>query len=259
MLVSGGRRWREAVRFAPGLGSVVAAGVIAMVGCGSRTSMLDLEGYELAGGSSGGSSTTGGKPAGTAGTMLTPGAGAPSSPTATQCAQYCSGYAKTCAKALKGQDCLRVCENEIDGFGPKCQVLGINAIKCLAPFFQLGNGSSCDAATNNGLAQCGADLANFKSCETGTPIPTPTPTPTVDPTTCPSMTNVSPNSCEGAFACADGLYRTVCDQSYDAVSTHCFCYHNDTGWMGEVATRDYGVACYLAASQCPTGGPGGLK
>lgn len=269
MLVSGGWRWRERLRIAPGVGCAVVAGVIAMMGCGGRTSMLELEGYELGGSSFGGSSVTGGRATGTAGTTSTAGttpiptAGAPSTATMSQCAQYCSGYAKTCAKDLKGQDCQRVCQAEIDGFGAKCQMLGLAAIKCLTPFFQPGNGS-CEAATSRGLAQCGTALANFKTCETGKPTPTPTPTPTPapqDPTTCPNMGAISPGSCDMSFACADGLYRTTCDQAFDGGSTHCFCYHDNTGWMGTVPTRDYSVACYLAASQCPvaTGGTGGFQ
>jgi hypothetical protein len=247
MLVSGGRRWRGGVRLAPAMGCVIAAGMIAMMGCGGRTSMLDTEGYELGGSVGvGGSFTSGGKATGTAGTMLLPSAGRPSSPTTDQCAQYCGGYAKTCAKELKGQDCQRVCQTEIDGFGATCQVLGIAAIQCLTPFFQPGSGS-CEAATSRGLVQCGSYLTNFKSCETGTPTPTPTPT---DPTNCPNMGGISPNSCDVVFACAGGTYQTNCSVSPDRAGAHCYCYHGDVGWMGDVPTSDSSVACYLAASQC---------
>lgn len=252
MLVSGGWRRRGGVRLAPAVACVIAAGMIAMMGCGGRTSMLDAEAYELGGSGFGGSFTSGGKATGTAGTLLLPSAGRPSNPTTDQCAQYCSGYAKTCAKDLKGQDCQQVCQTEIDGFGAKCQVLGITAIKCLTPFFQPGNGS-CEAATSRGLAQCGSELADFKSCETGMPIPIPTPTPTpTDPTTCPNMGGISPSSCDVVFACAQGTYRTSCSVSPNGIAAHCYCYHDDTGWMGEVPTSDSSVACYLAASHCPT-------
>jgi hypothetical protein len=258
MLVSGG--WRGRVRLASALGGLIATGMIAMMGCGGRTSMLDAEAYELGGSGFGGSFTSGGKATGTAGTLLLPSAGRPGNPTMDQCALYCNGYAKTCASELKGQDCQRVCQAEIDGFGAKCQVLGITAIECLTPFFQPGNGS-CETATTRGLALCGDQLADFKSCETGTPTPNPNPNPTptpVDRTTCPNMGGISPGSCDVVFACLEGTYRTSCSVSPDGRGAHCFCYAADTGWMGEVPTSDSSVACYLAVSQCPASAADGM-
>jgi hypothetical protein len=244
------------------VGCAVVAGMIAVMGCGGRTSMLELEGYELAGASAGGSSSIAGTATATAGTQPIPSAGAPSTPTTTQCAQYCSGYAKTCALELKGQDCQQVCQAEIDAFGAKCQSLGLSALQCLTPFFRPGIGS-CDAATNLGLARCGTELANFKSCETGMPLPTPTPTPVpnptptpmptpnTDPATCASMGSITPNSCDLVFGCAQGTYRASCGTSADGAYTQCYCFGNDGSFMSQMPVTDYGVACYVAVSQCP--------
>jgi hypothetical protein len=225
---------------------VAAAGVMATTGCGSRTSMLELEGYELGGASFGGSLATGGKATGTAGTL--PSAGGPSTPSTDRCAQYCNGYAKTCANELKG-DCQGLCQAEIDGFGAKCQVLGISALECLTPFFQPGNGS-CDAATKRGLAQCGRAVANFTTCKPSAPTPTPMPD-FMDPATCPSRGGVSPGACKMEFGCLQGIYQTSCSLAPDGASAHCYCHHDDTGWMGGVGTTDFSLACVLAASQCP--------
>jgi len=233
-----------------------------VMGCGGRTSMLELEGYELAGASSGGSSSTAGKATGTAGAQPIPSAGAPSTATTTECARYCSGYAKTCAQELKGQDCQQVCQAEIDGSGETCPLLGIWAIKCLTPFFQPGNGS-CETATKRGLAQCGSELANFKSCDTGMPLPTPTPmptpnpaptpmpTPNTDPATCANMGSITPNSCDLVFGCAQGTYRASCGTSADGAFTQCYCFGNDGSVMSQMPVTDYAVACYVAVSQCP--------
>jgi hypothetical protein len=210
--------------------------------------MLELEGYEVGGSSFGGSfTTTGGKAMGTAGTPLLPSAGRPSTPTIDQCAQYCSGYAKTCAQELNGRDCERVCEAEMDGFGAKCQVLGLSAIQCLTPFFRPGSGS-CDAATRRGLAGCGSALANFKACETNTPTPMLDP---ADPSTCPSMGGISPASCDVTFACSRRVYRTGCSLSTDRARAHCFCDAGDSGFAGDIETNDLSLACALAALQCP--------
>jgi hypothetical protein len=232
---------------------VVAVGILAMMGCGSRTSMLELEGYELGGSSFGGSFTTGGQAMGTAGTLLVPAAGAPSTPTTDPCAQYCSGYAKTCANELKGRDCRAVCQAEIDGSG-SCQVLGISAIQCLTPFFQPGNGS-CEAATSRGLAQCGNALANFKTCTTGAPMLTPPPPPDLtDPTTCPSMGVTSPGSCDIVFACSRSTYHVSCSLNPDIGGAHCYCSYDDLLWMDNVRTTDSALACVLAVSQCSADG-----
>jgi hypothetical protein len=201
----------------------------------------------------GNSSATAGRPTGTAGTQAS--AGAPSTPTTTQCAAYCSGYAATCAKELKGQDCQLVCQAEIDGYGPKCQKLGLAAIKCLTPFFK-GGGGDCDTTTSKGLTQCGNKLADFKNCETGgapvpTPTPTPTPTPGFDPATCPNMGGVSPNSCNAVFACAQGNYETSCFPTPDGKATHCYCLHNGVNIMGDMPPTDFAKACYIAAQWCP--------
>jgi hypothetical protein len=254
-----GRPWRAG--FAPGIGCAVAAGMIAVMGCGGRTSMLELEGYELAGASSGGSSPTGGKATGTAGAQPIPSAGAPSTPTTTQCAQYCSGYAKACAKELKGQDCQQVCEAEMDAFGAKCQSLGLSALQCLTPFFE-PRGGTCETATNISLALCATELTNFKSCQTGMPLPTPTPTPVpnpkptpptpnADPATCASMGSITPNSCDLVFGCAQGTYRASCGTSADGAFTRCYCFSDDGSFMSEMPVTDYTVACYVAVAQCP--------
>ena len=236
-------------------------GTVAGLGCGGRTSVLDIDAYGVAGAgvASGGSFSAGGRPSGAggkAGTGATAGAPNQPAPTATQCAQYCSGYATTCAQKLNGQNCQQLCAAEIDGFGVTCQALGLAAIQCLAPFFKAGN-LSCDVATNNALAQCGATLANFKSCETGNksaptpvpaPVPVPTPTPS-DPLTCPYMGGADANSCKYAFNCPDGAYTTICQPTPDGTASSCTCYH-DAQKSGSNMPRDLSVACYVAVSLC---------
>ena len=240
-------------------------GTIAGLGCGSRTSALDSDAYGVGGSSSassgigGGSSGAGGKAGGQAGTRATAGAPNQPTPTATQCAQYCSGYATTCAQKLKGQNCQQVCAAEIDGFGTACQALGLAAIQCLTPFFNAGN-ISCDVATNNGLRQCGTTLTNFKSCEGGnqstpapapTPVPTPTSAPTSsDPLACPNMGTYDANSCEYFFTCPEGGYTTICQPTPDGTAAYCTCYHGVQSAAGNMPL-DFSVDCYVATSLCP--------
>ena len=72
----------------------------------------------------------------------------------TPCQQYCPGYSTQCGKLLKGQDCLSTCQGELNGYGPKCQGLGIGALNCLTPFFS-ARGGPCDPAVNRALTACG--------------------------------------------------------------------------------------------------------
>src|SRR5690349_22615978 len=143
-------------------GGAALLGALLVVGCGSRTSMLDLEGFDEG---FGGSSSSGGNAAsrggsgskgGGTGRGGTGAAGAPSNmggkasttpstPATQPCRQYCAGYSVTCAEELEDDNCQGLCEDELNGAQPTCEALGIEAVKCLTPFFTAGSGS-CDAA-----------------------------------------------------------------------------------------------------------------
>ena len=131
------------VRFKTRAGGAALLGTLLVVGCGSRTSMLDLEGFDdgyagstSRGGSSskagsssrggtsskGGASSRGGTgaagaPVGTAGkASMTPGT------TATEpCRQYCRGYSVTCAQELEDDNCQALCEDELNAATPPCE------------------------------------------------------------------------------------------------------------------------------------------
>jgi hypothetical protein len=183
----------------------------------------------------------------------------PTTPTAELCRQYCRGYSVTCAQELEDDNCQALCEDELNAAAPACQAFGLEAVKCLTPFFQ-PNAGSCEAATSRGLVQCGAVLAKFKTCSGATmmppgpgPGPGPGPDPGFDePASCPNMGTVSPYGCQVTFACPSGLYDISCESNPNTGGgTHCYCYRDNQGTMFEIGLTSSSSACYEAYPYCP--------
>lgn len=183
-------------------------------------------------GTAGKSSSGPGLP-GSAGTGPTKPVGGPTSGVdpslaVTPCQQYCPGYGTQCKKRLEGQECLSTCQGEINGYGVGCQTLGINVLRCLAPFFS-ANGGDCNAAVNRALAQCGTLVTAFDSCKknaSGTPTPTPTPTPTKPIKSfgdCKRSGGGDSTSCKESFYCNDGNYTVVCYPPDQSMLFDCRC------------------------------------
>jgi hypothetical protein len=251
-------------------------GALLVVACGSRSPILELEGFDdgfggstsRAGSSKGGSTSRGGSSTSRGGTGA---AGAPSNnggkvnttpntPATLPCQQYCAGYSVTCAQELEDDNCQGLCEDELNSATPPCSALGLEAVKCLTPFFRAGSGS-CEPATNRGLVQCGATLAKFKTCSGATmtapgprpgPGPGPGPAPgTNEPDSCPNMGTVSPVDCQVTFACASGLYDVHCSDAPEAGETYCSCYTGDVGTSFPMIRTPLASACRDAFEFCP--------
>ena len=287
-MVHGGRsRWARVVSIA---GSLGALGLVCTAGCGSRTSVLDPDGYALgfsditdAGGTGvtgGGSSATGGRPTtsfggstvvsaggtsttATAGTSTTAAGGTGTtaaggkggtgglntSLSIVPCQQYCPGYGTECAARLMGQDCFDACQGEINGSGAKCQGAGINALKCLTPFFSATD-NNCDAAVTRALTKCGTVVNTFEKCKgvktpTPTPMPTPTPTPSVDISTCPASGSGIGATCSAVYECPNGKYSLDCTVSpTSAFLADCTCT-GPTGNRGFSELMTAGNPCFV--------------
>jgi hypothetical protein len=281
MVVLCGSRVKSGVR----AGGAALLGALLVGGCGSRTSMLDLEGFDDGFGgslSSGGNGSKGGgasrggsgSKGGSIGRGGTGAAGAPSNiggkasttpntPATQPCRQYCAGYSVTCAEELESDNCQGLCEEELNAAPPACEALGIEAVKCLTPFFRAGSGS-CEAATSRGLMQCGATLAKFKMCSGATtmppdpgpgPGPGPGPRPpgpgTNEPASCANMGTVSPTFCQISYACATGLYDISCETNPDGRAAHCSCYRGDGVMVFDLSLLPSSSACYQAFKYCP--------
>jgi hypothetical protein len=278
MLVNGGRSgWARGVSLAAAvvvLGSFSALGF----GCGSRTSMLDPDVYGVgtenvgSGGTnnndptpigSAGKKPSGGGVIGNGGATSSTGnkggaSGVDPSLASTPCQQYCPGYSSQCPKLLKGQDCTYTCQAELNGYGPNCQALGIQAINCLAPFFS-PKGGACDPAVNRALTLCSGIVTAFTSCKggasPGTPTPTPTPAGTparIDVTSCPTMGDVGGPSpeCKMLFSCPNGSYETYCARNQQNPSlTDCTCWGPD-GTQTMTQLMQSANVCFDAAHVC---------
>lgn len=257
-------------------GGAALLAALLVVACGSRSSMLELEGFDdgfggstsRAGSSSKGGSTSragssskggstgrggtgaAGTPSGIGGKVST----TPRTPATLPCEQYCAGYSVTCAQELEDDNCQGLCEDELNSASPSCSALGLEAVQCLTPFFRAGSGS-CDAATSRGLVQCGATLAKFKTCSGATmtpPGPGPGPAPgTNEPASCPNMGTVSPVDCQVTFACASGLYDVHCSDAPEAGVMYCSCYTGDEGTSFPMIRTPLASACMDAFKFCP--------
>ncbi|HKY41138.1 MAG TPA: hypothetical protein VJN18_34630 [Polyangiaceae bacterium] len=179
MSVTGGRRpWAWAGSGAISLGLAL----LPTLACGSRTSALEQEAYDpgqdpYGGRSSGGSSSVpqaGGNSTPIAGSSV---GGSSSSSTATPvCEKYCNAYGPKCSARLEGRDCMAACIQEMTAFGSKCQTLGMNALKCLTPFFQ-NPAEHCDVAVSNALIKCESQVEGFDDCKDIPDEPQPNPQP----------------------------------------------------------------------------------
>lgn len=200
-------------------------------------------------GGAGGASSAAGKPS-VAGSTSPSGGSSGLNPGAAvaPCNSYCPGYATQCAERLNGQNCEAACQAEINGFGVRCQQLGIQALGCLKPFFTVG-GRNCDAAVNNALQTCGKIVADFQTCK-GVTTPTPTmptmPTTPKDVTQCGSSGSASPNSCQTTYVCPSGKFQVACMISGDGTAT-CGCLSANGGMAG--GTVPNSDPCTLAARQ----------
>jgi hypothetical protein len=207
-------------------GAAGAVGVVALMGCGSRTSMIDPDAYGTTGGTTsvsgsagmpqGGGLVTGGAPVNVAGGTQMPIGGKnavdPSLATV-PCSKYCTGFAPLCPERLNGQECNSACAQEVNGFGKKCQGLGIKALNCLAPFFK-APANTCKLTVDQALVKCGSVVNKFQTCKdpdgVSEPDPTPDP-PIVTPLNCPTMSSSGSDAqCFASHACPDGLYNVNC-------------------------------------------------
>ena len=238
-------------------------------GCGGRTSTLDPDAYALGpetvstGGSGGtvdlnpiagaGKPSSGGLPGtGAASSGTQGGASGVDQKLAVQpCQQYCAGYATQCASRLQGRACQPSCEGEVNASGPVCQVLGIQTLNCLAPFFN-AKGGACDPAVNRALTSCGPLLSAFGDCEkvgnAGAGQPQP-PRPRVDIASCTSVgTSGTGSECMGSFNCAGGSYQTLCSTSPSGLQ-NCLCIRPD-GTQSMAQLKPSPDVCYDAFSAC---------
>jgi hypothetical protein len=140
--------------------------------------------------------------------------------TLAQCRQYCPGYGTQCAKRLDGKDCLETCQGELNGFGPKCQALGLATLQCLTPFFS-ARGGDCNAAVNRALTKCGPNVTAFDACKkaaSGQAMPSKV-------AACQRLPSsaASDGSCTDIYLCGDGPFVTSCQPSQTANFLDCNC------------------------------------
>lgn len=192
-------------------------------------------------------------------------ANAPSDTVAQACQSYCSGYTARCPSQLMGQNCEQVCQQEMTGFGERCQGLGLKALKCLTPFFK-SDAPSCEAAIASSLTECGARVQRFQNCKgVAQPKPEPEPEPPPPPSmpgSCPSVAETGPSSCRTTYSCANGAYTVSCDYaapgaggaSPNGALFNCICAGPTGGQAIAVAAPT--APCATAAQLCGfTSGP----
>jgi hypothetical protein len=139
------------------------------------------------------------------------------------CQQYCAGYGTQCKKRLEGQECLSTCQGELNGYGASCQALGINALRCLAPFFS-ASGGDCDAAVNRALGQCGAIVAAFDSCKKSFSSSAKPSKPTNAVASCLRSRGGDANTgCVDTYTCNEGAYFTFCALAPGSMLLDCNC------------------------------------
>ncbi len=275
MLVNGGRSGRARVVSFVAAASVFGWMSVVGFGCGSRTSMLDPDVFGAGTDSvaRGGSSNVHPTPMGSAGKPASGGvllgnggaasgskggaSGLDPSLALTPCQKYCPAYGAQCAKRLKGQDCMPTCQGELNGSGPTCQVLGIQALNCLTPFFS-ANGGPCDPAVDRALTLCSGIVNAFEDCKKGASIgpkqpttPPPAPTPgRVDVLSCPTPAVAIGPECKILFSCANGDYETYCSRNGQNPSlTDCVCT-SPNGMQTMTQLMQSANVCFDAAHVC---------
>ena len=208
------------------VGSVTAlfaiVGLVGTAACGSRTSMLDPDVY-IADGQGGGpgKGTTGGGLLGMAGASVSPsapGSGVDTSLTKAPCEQYCAGYGTQCRQRLDGKNCITSCQDELNGSGPLCQLLGIETLSCLTPFFS-PKGGDCGSAVGRALTQCEELVSNFDECKGQFASGVKNAV-----SACPRMTDVGTGAgCISIFECGAGPYVTFCSPTESMQFVKCDC------------------------------------
>lgn len=261
MLVTGGRSRRTRALAIGGLSGGLA--FLTLVSCGGRTSALDTDGYGTSTDGDEGGSSNGGRPsvagspsiggaaaAGGTSTSMGGTSGVNESLSIAPCNAYCPGYGTQCAQRLMGQDCMTACQSEVNSFGPRCQALGISALKCLTPFFT-PNGFNCDATVNAALTKCGKVVNDFQTCKgpqkPNMPMPSMPSTPSV--ASCPGMGVADSLSCVQLFACGAGVYTVICGFQPGNMIANCSCTRPN-GSAESIDVANDGNACMGAASLC---------
>lgn len=219
--------------------------------------MLDPDVYIASGqgGSSGvkpggSAGKTGGGLIGTAGATTsptTPSSGVNTSLAKTPCERYCAGYGTQCRQLLKGKDCLTTCQDELNGSGPLCQLLGIETLGCLTPFFS-PKGGDCGGAVNRALTQCEDLVGAFDECKSQFASGKRNPV-----SNCARSGDGGANpSCIGIFTCATGAspYVTFCSPTESTQLVECACAP-PTGEVVMVRIPMSQDPCLDATTLCP--------
>jgi hypothetical protein len=171
-------------------------------GCGSRTSMLDQEGY-LASGGDGGTGSTGGSSQGgsSAGGKNDPGAVSPRA-AEEPCKRYCKGYQVACNADLGGRDCVSTCVAEASSKNRECQTAAVAVLECFTPFFTPGQ--DCESANTRGGAACGQQLDRYNQCLDGSS------TEPMMPRNCRTTASGGGDACFAVLTCPAGDFVVEC-------------------------------------------------
>ena len=226
------------------MAGITSALLVLGVGCGSRTSVLDVEAYASGGGSTAGSGNANGDP-----NVADPQRSTPA------CASYCQGYKVKCAAELSGRDCMAICAGEVNGKGKECQSLGIEVLECLAPFFSAsGPSRTCQAAQDDVSIACQSELGRFAQCAKPTSMPMPNPGPRPDPGKaglvdgCLAAVSTASDTCIRYYTCMDGSYLVECVSQLDGKFS-CACSFPSGVMQGAI----YGAVsdpCVTAGTDC---------
>ena len=245
MLVHGGRPGRAR---AASLASITSALLVLAAGCGSRTSILDVDAYSSEG--LGGF----GNVAGSGNAKGDPNAVDPQR-SASACESYCKGFRVKCGAELSGRDCMATCAQEVNSNGKECQSLGIKALECLAPFFS-SSSRACQAAQNDGSVACSAELGKFAQCAEPTNVPMPNPNPRPGPSPgrpglvagCDEAVSSTRDTCIRFYSCPDGAYLVECVSQLDG-NFSCSC-SLPSGMMQGAIYGPVADPCLTAGTDC---------
>jgi len=161
---------------------------------------------------------------------------------ASACKAHCSSYGFICGADVGA--CTRTCEQELNGARLDCRALGLAALQCVAPDFQV-KGVTCASGTKIALGRCDRALHIFETCK-GALFSTPVPRESVtDVSSCAGMVSGDAVSgCEARFSCNDGAYVIYCSGQLPLAD--CSCYDPaGTTHAGQVINE--GKQCYVAA------------
>jgi hypothetical protein len=239
MLVHGGSPGRARVA---SFASITSTLLVLGAGCGSRTSMLDVDAYSSDG--LGGFGNTAGSA-----NAVDPQRSAPA------CENYCKGFTVKCPAELSGRDCRASCAKEVNGNGKACQSLGIKALECLTPSFSsTSRNATCDDAKNDGATACSRELVEFAQCAKPTNVPMPNPQPDPRPNRlglvrgCDEALSSTPDTCIRLYSCMDGSYLVECVSQLDG-NFSCSCSF-PSGMMQGAIYGPVADPCRTAATDC---------